>query len=97
MDISTKTAFCGSLGLLMMEIPIMKYFFVAGGLSYTLYQTLSNEAVDAATKMKQLGHVSVSALGSIGASVAGMARGQLLIPVPFLGAFIGGVIGGYVG
>lgn len=36
-------------------------------------------------------------MGAVGSSVAGMMIGQSLIPIPFLGAFIGGVIGGFLG
>ena len=48
-------------------------------------------------KAKQIGKDTVSAVGSVGSSVAGMMIGQSLIPIPFLGVFVGGVIGGFLG
>lgn len=44
-----------------------------------------------------MGKTSITAVGSVGSAVAGMAMGQTFIPVPFLGAFVGGVIGGFLG
>lgn len=37
------------------------------------------------------------ATGFVGTTMTGVALGSILIPVPFLGAFIGGVFGGYLG
>lgn len=34
---------------------------------------------------------------TVGTSIFGAVAGQILIPVPILGAFIGGVIGGLIG
>jgi phage tail tape-measure protein len=39
----------------------------------------------------------VGAVGSIGSIVGGIFLGQALIPVPVLGAFVGGLIGGFCG
>lgn len=47
--------------------------------------------------MKYLGKASIVAVGSVGSTVTGMMIGEVVIPVPILGAFVGGVIGGYVG
>ena len=96
-DISKKTMVTGSMSYIIMEVPVMQYFFVAGGLTFTFYNTFKNEATNATEKMKQLSYSSITAIGSIGSAVAGMALGQILIPIPFLGAFIGGVVGGFFG
>ncbi len=34
---------------------------------------------------------------TVGTSILGAITGQMLIPVPFVGAFIGSVIGGFLG
>lgn len=39
----------------------------------------------------------MTAVGSVGSTIAGIMLGQVVIPVPFVGAFIGGVLGGFVG
>jgi phage tail tape-measure protein len=44
-----------------------------------------------------MGGAVITSVGSIGSIVGGILLGQSIIPVPFLGAFIGGVIGGFYG
>jgi hypothetical protein len=44
-----------------------------------------------------MGGAAMTAAGSIGSIVGGIFLGQIIIPVPFLGAFIGGVVGGFYG
>lgn len=39
----------------------------------------------------------MTVVASVGSTLAGIFLGQLIIPVPFLGAFVGGVAGGYFG
>lgn len=39
----------------------------------------------------------MTALGTIGSTMSGIFIGQIAIPVPILGAFVGGVCGGYFG
>lgn len=47
--------------------------------------------------MKNVGKASIVAVGSVGSTATGMVIGEMLIPIPFFGAFVGGVIGGYFG
>lgn len=47
--------------------------------------------------MHQVGGATVTAIGSIGSIVGGIFLGQVIIPVPILGAFVGGVVGGFCG
>ena len=79
------------------QVPIFTYFAIAGGLTYTFYHTFRNRATSNLKKAKQMGKVTVTAVGSVGSAVAGMMLGQTLMPVPFLGAFVGGLIGGFLG
>ena len=44
-----------------------------------------------------MGSVTIGAFMSIGSTLGGIALGQTVIPVPFLGAFIGGVAGAFLG
>jgi len=97
MDLSKSTVISGSVSYILVSVPILSYFMIAGGLTYTFYHTFNNQATSTLKKFKQLGKTSVTAMGSVGSAVAGMMLGQSLIPVPFLGAFVGGVIGGFLG
>ena len=75
----------------------MSIFFLTGGLFYTFCKCIKNEATSSYQKLKEvgvggalLGHTTLSAL-------LGVTLGQVLLPVPFLGGFAGGVLGGYWG
>lgn len=97
LDLSTSTLIGGSLTFALTQVPILQYFIIAGGFTYSFYYTFHNKTTSTKKKLKQLGKTSVTAVGSVGSAVAGMMLGQTLIPVPFLGAFVGGVIGGFLG
>lgn len=81
----------------MAEIPILSYFIVAGGFTYSFYMACSNKATSSSMKMDQVGIATMTAVGSVGSTLGGILLGQAIIPVPFLGAFIGGVVGGFFG
>ena len=51
-DLSKKTVMTGSISYIVEQIPIMNYFFVAGGLTFTFYHTFSNHATSGKEKMK---------------------------------------------
>lgn len=48
-------------------------------------------------KIKDFGSLAIVASTSLGTSIAGGIIGQILIPVPVLGALIGTAIGGFLG
>ena len=48
-------------------------------------------------KIKDFGSLAILASTSLGTSIAGGIIGQILIPVPVLGALIGTTIGGFLG
>jgi hypothetical protein len=96
-DLSKYTIIGGSISYILSKVPILSYLIIAGGFSYTFYHTWSNRTTSNMKKAKQIGKDTVSAVGSVGSSVAGMMIGQSLIPIPFLGVFVGGVIGGFLG
>ncbi len=96
-DLSASTIIGGSMSFILSQVPILSYFVIAGGLTYTFYHTFNNKATSNKKKLKQFSKTTVTAVGSVGSAVAGMMFGQTLIPIPFLGAFVGGVIGGFLG
>jgi|JI10StandDraft_1071094.scaffolds.fasta_scaffold25825_2 hypothetical protein len=96
-DLSKNTIIGGSITYILTKVPILSYFMIAGGFTYTFYHTWNNKTTSNRKKVRQVGKVTVTAVGSVGSAVAGSMLGQALIPVPFLGAFVGGVIGGFLG
>lgn len=77
------------MSYILSQVPILSYFVIAGGLTYTFYHTVNNKATSKTKKFKQFSKTTVTSAGSVGSAVAGMMLGQTLIPIPFLGAFVG--------
>lgn len=44
-----------------------------------------------------MGNLTIDTASSLSSGILGAFVGQSLIPIPVLGAFIGGVVGGFVG
>lgn len=74
-DLSRTAMVGGSITILLEEIPILHYFIIAGGLSYTVYKTYQDEITSSLRKMKQIGKASFLAAGSVTAIIAGMMIG----------------------
>lgn len=49
-DLSKTAAICSTFSYAMAEVPILSYFIVAGGFSYSFYLTCSNKATSAHRK-----------------------------------------------
>ncbi len=96
-DLSKSAAISTTFSIAMAEIPILSYFIIAGGLSYSYYLACSNHATSSFRKANEVGSATFIAVGSIGSTVGGIILGQVVIPIPFLGAFVGGLIGGFIG
>ena len=79
------------------QAPIMTYFAIVGGLTYTFYHIFKNRATSKTKKATQIGKTTLTAVSAFGSGMAGTLLGQTLIPIPFVGAFVGGVIGGFLG
>lgn len=47
--------------------------------------------------LKDFGNLAIVASTSVGTSIVGGMLGQILIPIPVLGALIGTAIGGFLG
>lgn len=97
MDLSKTAAIYSTISYAMASIPILSYFIIAGGFTYSFYVACSNEATSSFKKFDQIKNFTMSAMGSIGSTLGGIMLGQAIIPVPFVGAFIGGVLGGFLG
>lgn len=59
-------------------------------LFYNVHKILGNKVLSTSHKLKNLGHVGIKTTMGMGSAVAG----QLLIPIPVLGALIGSIVGG---
>lgn len=94
---SKTTAIYGTISIMMAEVPIISYLIIAGGFTYSFYVTFKNGATSKIKKAKLIGNATLTAVGSIGSTIGGILLGQALLPIPFLGAFVGGVLGGFFG
>lgn len=80
----------------MLEMPIVNYFVIAGGFGYQFYKVAHKRAASHTYKAKSLGINGGRVAVGFAGGFLGMTVGQILIPVPGVGAFIGGVVGGAV-
>ena len=96
-DLSKRTAISGSINYLLQAIPMLGYIFVAGGFTYSFYYIFTNKVSDNKRKFEDIGKITIDTASTIGSGFLGAIVGQSLIPVPVLGAFIGGVVGSLVG
>jgi hypothetical protein len=58
---------------------------------------LKNKIASNEKKFSNFGKIAIGTGATFGSSVTGGIIGQTLIPIPLLGAFIGGLIGGIIG
>ncbi len=70
---------------------------IAGSFTASFMKIFSNRFSTDSRKFKELTGFVLNTGATIGTSVMGAVAGQMLIPVPFLGALIGTVIGGMIG
>lgn len=76
---------------------MLGYLLIAGSLTYSFYSVMKNKMNSTGQKIKDFGSLAIVASTSLGTSIAGGIIGQLLIPVPVVGALIGTVVGGFLG
>jgi hypothetical protein len=96
-DFSSKTLVSGSLSYLVERLPIMGYFLVAGGFTYSFYRILKSKFKTTSKKIRDLGRMAIDTGATLGAGIIGGIVGEALIPIPFVGMFVGSVIGGFLG
>jgi hypothetical protein len=80
-----------------MNIPLIGYIFATGGYTYSFYYIFSNKNSTKKKKFQDLSTITIDTASTLGSGLIGAAIGQSLIPIPILGAFVGGVIGGLIG
>ncbi len=97
MDLTKGAAISGTFNYLIYNVPLVGYLFVTGGYTYTFYSIFSNKYSTFGKKVEEIGNLTIDTATSVSSGILGAFVGQSLIPVPFLGAFIGGVVGGFVG
>ncbi|CAD8137694.1 unnamed protein product [Paramecium pentaurelia] len=73
-----------------MRIPVVGVILSQALLFYAIRVQANNKVVDKSEKMKNIAHLGFQSSFGIGTAVAG----QILIPIPVLGALIGGTVGG---
>ena len=96
-DVSKRAAVGGTMSYMLATLPILSYIFIAGGFSYSFYYVFSNKKNNLKRKFEQVGNIGIDTVSSLGSGMLGAFIGQSLIPVPILGAFIGGLVGGLLG
>lgn len=96
-SLSKRTIIGGSFNYLLTSVPLLGYVFVTGGFTYTFYYIFSNQYANSDKKLRELRNVTLGSAASVGSGLIGAAVGQTLIPVPVLGAFVGGLVGGFIG
>ena len=96
-DLSKRSIVNGTFNYIATNIPLIGIMFATGGYTYTLYSILSNKIVNKKKKIQQVGFITVDMLSSLGTGFIGAVVGQSVIPIPVVGAFIGGMVGGFIG
>lgn len=81
----------------MYQIPIVGYMIFAGTFSASFYRIFSNRFSTEKKKLQELGGFMLSTSTTVGSSLLGAITGQMLIPIPVVGALIGSVVGGLIG
>jgi hypothetical protein len=97
MDLSKGAAISGTFNYLIYSVPLIGYLFVTGGYTYSFYAIFSNRYSTFNKKFREIKNMTIDTVSSVGSGIIGAFVGQSLIPVPVLGAFIGGVVGGLIG
>ncbi|CAD8144276.1 unnamed protein product [Paramecium pentaurelia] len=75
---------------LSMHLPIISYLVASTFLLYSFHNTLSNKVLSIQNKFKIFGNFGVKTSIGVGSAIAG----QILIPMPIVGAVVGSVVGG---
>lgn len=68
-----------------------------GSFSYAFYNIYNCKVTDTTKKLKEIGRISLTAFSLVGASITGAILCEILIPIPLVGTFFGGLLGGYLG
>ncbi|CAD8045865.1 unnamed protein product [Paramecium sonneborni] len=72
------------------RIPVVGVILTQALLFYAIRIQTNNKVIDNGEKIKNIAHLGVQSSFGVGSAIAG----QILIPIPVLGALIGGTVGG---
>lgn len=81
---------------MVLKMPVLGKLLIVGGFSYTLYNILTNDYKNNQQKLSDIGKITIKTSASLGGGLIGAAIGQALIPIPLVGMFVGGAIGGFL-
>ncbi|CAD8056301.1 unnamed protein product [Paramecium sonneborni] len=84
------TAETTALATLSMNLPFVGFLIGQTFLLYSVHKVFSNKVLSMQNKLKNMGHIGAKVSIGIGSAMAG----QILIPLPVVGALIGSVVGG---
>lgn len=83
------TVTTGMLGAAL-RLPVVGILIQQALIAYAIKHTASNKVLSTHEKAKNMAHIGAQSTVGVGSAIAG----QILIPIPVLGAVIGGTIGG---
>ena len=95
-DFSKKTAMSGSISYIILKMPVVGKLLIVGGFSFSLYKIITNDFKSRSHKLKDTGKIAIKTTTNLGGGVMGAVIGQALIPIPYLGLFVGGMVGGFL-
>lgn len=96
-DLSKRAILTRSMEEVMYQIPIVGYMIFAGTFSASFYRIFSNRFSTEKKKLQEFGGFMLNTTTTVGSSILGAITGQMLIPIPVVGALIGSVLGGLIG
>ena len=76
-------------------VPFSHTLATFGGFVGAFSAALSNEATSTTKKVKEISYTSVATASTLSSTLGGAFIGQMAIPIPVIGAILGGVSGGY--
>lgn len=95
-DFSKKIAISGSISYIVFKIPSFGTLMVIGGFSYNLYNIITSDYKNNKNKFNDVQKITIKTSASVGGGIIGAAVGQAFIPIPVVGMFLGGLVGGFL-
>ena len=96
-DFGFNATLNGSISLLVDKIPFIGSLFLLGGLGWSSLKLYKNRIANNNSKFLKAGQIAISTGTAISGSIGGAILGEFLIPIPILGALVGGFVGSLFG
>jgi len=96
-DFSKRAILSKSIDQIMLALPIVGFFLAAGTFAKEFYRIFSNHFSTDSKKFAEVTGFLIKTGATVGSSLLGGLVGQILIPIPVVGALLGTVIGGMLG